>query len=85
MVKGFHIQFQTVCSTFCTTEVIIIVNDIQTGINHNSTQQHKRSEAPLIKVKIEEVEGQENTNKRNRNHKDNCQWHAIKTPIEWNK
>ena len=50
---------------------VITVDDVQTGVYHYPAQQDKRGETTLVEIKVEQVEGKENPDKRNRDHKNN--------------
>ena len=54
-----------------TTDIIVLVHDINAGIDRNPAQQHKRGKATLVEIQSKQIESQEYPNVRNWNHKDN--------------
>ena len=56
-----------------TTYCIVFIQNIDAGIHRNTAEQDKRSKTALVEVQSEQVEGQEDTDIRNRYYKDDGQ------------
>lgn len=72
-VPSFDVGMERRHEWFADTYLVELVEHIDTGIHSNTAQQYERSETTLVEVEFKPIEGQEDSDIRNRDDEDNSQ------------
>ena len=55
-------------------QLVILIQDVDAGIDRNTTQQYERGKSALVEIELEGIEGEEHTDVGDRDHENHSQW-----------